>query len=74
MNNIKSMRKNLSLTLQDVADAVGSTKPHIWAIENGKSKNPTISLAYKISSLFGVSVYDVWPENKYIEGNSTLNK
>lgn len=61
------MRANLGLTLQEVADAVGSTKPHISELERGKSNNPTIKLAYRIAAIFGVSVYDIWPDKNEID-------
>ena len=67
MNNIKTMRSTSGLTLQQVADAVGSTKPHIWDLENGKANNPTIKLAYKIAAIFEASVYDVWPDCNEVE-------
>lgn len=70
MNNIKMFRSSCGMTLQQVADAVGSTKPHIWELESGKSNNPTIKLAYKIAAIFDVSVYEIWPDGSEVEVQS----
>lgn len=39
---IKTRRSQLRLSLDDVANRIGSSKAHIWELENGRSKNPTI--------------------------------
>mgnify|MGYP001160614308 CR=1 FL=1 len=43
-------------SLQQVADAVGASKAHIWELETGKSRNPSIELLTKLADHFGVSV------------------
>jgi transcriptional regulator with XRE-family HTH domain len=35
-------RLALRLSLEDVAKRMGSSKTHIWKLENGRSKNPTL--------------------------------
>ena len=67
MNNLKKMRENTGLTLQQLADSSGSTKSYIWELEKNPSKNPGIKTAYRIAAVLGVSVYDIWPDETEIE-------
>ncbi|MCP3478035.1 helix-turn-helix domain-containing protein (plasmid) [Bradyrhizobium sp. CCGUVB1N3] len=53
---LKELRVQRNQSLQDVADAVGASKAHIWEIERGGSKNPTMDLLTKLASHLGVSV------------------
>ncbi|MTV64537.1 helix-turn-helix domain-containing protein, partial [Streptococcus pneumoniae] len=43
-------RNLLGLSLQTVADHAGLTKSHIWDLEAGKAKNPSLN------SMIGISV------------------
>ena len=47
-------RRRLRLTLQDVADASGMTKSHIWEVEAGRSRNPTVKCLYGLSIALGI--------------------
>ncbi len=42
---IARRRAELRLSLDDVAERAGATKSHIWELEKGRTKNPTISMA-----------------------------
>jgi len=42
---IAERRAELSLSLEEVAERAGTTKSHIWELEKGRSRNPTISMA-----------------------------
>jgi transcriptional regulator with XRE-family HTH domain len=53
---LKELRIKKNQSLQEVADAVGASKAHIWEIERGGSKNPTIDLLNKLADHFGVSI------------------
>ncbi|MGP0089729.1 MAG: helix-turn-helix domain-containing protein [Xanthobacteraceae bacterium] len=53
---LKELRIKKNKSLQDVANAVGVSKAHIWEIERGSSKNPTMDLLNKLADHFGVSV------------------
>ena len=44
------------LSLQGLADKVGASKAHIWDLETGRSKNPSIELLTEIAKALGVSV------------------
>lgn len=53
---IKELRFKKGVSLQAVANAVGASKPHIWELEKGTTKNPSLELVTKLAQYFGVSV------------------
>jgi transcriptional regulator with XRE-family HTH domain len=53
---LKQLRIKKNQSLQDVADAVGVSKAHIWEIERGTSKNPSMDLLTRLAAHFGVTV------------------
>lgn len=53
---IKELRLKKGVSLQAVADAVDASKPHIWELERGTSKNPSLELVTKLAAYFSVSV------------------
>ena len=53
---IKELRFKKSVSLQVVANEVGASKPHIWELEKGTTKNPSLELVTKLAQYFGVSV------------------
>lgn len=53
---LKLLRIKKKQSLQDVADAVGASKGHIWDIERGASKNPSMDLLNRLADHFGESV------------------
>jgi transcriptional regulator with XRE-family HTH domain len=55
-SELKRLRIKRNESLQDVASAVKASKAHIWDIERGASKNPTMDLLNKLATHFGVSV------------------
>lgn len=52
---LKQLRMKKGQSLQQVADAVGSSKAHIWELETGKSANPSIALLTRLADHLGVS-------------------
>ena len=58
-NNIKSFRKQLKLTQEDIASKTGVTRQTINAIENNKY-SPTLELAMKLAIIFNKSVEEVF--------------
>ncbi len=50
---IKWARKNSKMTLQQLADQVGSSKSYIWELENNRSE-PSLWLAGQISNALGI--------------------
>ena len=53
---LKSRREALGMSLQDVADACGITKSHVWDMEQGNSFNPTLAVAIRLSICLGISI------------------
>ena len=53
---LKQLRVGANQSLQEVADAVDASKAHIWEIERGGSKNPSMDLLRKLAKHFGISV------------------
>jgi transcriptional regulator with XRE-family HTH domain len=53
---LKELRIKKNRSLQEVADAVKASKAHIWEIERGGSKNPSMELLDKLADYFAVSV------------------
>lgn len=60
---IKSLRVARGQSLQQVADAVGISKPHLWQLERGESKNPTLEVVLNLSKHFGVTIPLLLGEN-----------
>lgn len=47
------------LSLQNVADAVGISKAHVFNLEKGITANPSMELVLKLAELFRVRVADL---------------
>lgn len=62
-SRLKELRIRHNMSLQEVADAVGASKAHIWEIERGNSKNPTMELLNSIAETFDVTVSYLVGEN-----------
>lgn len=65
---LKELRMRKGESLQQVADAVGSSKAHIWELETGKSKNPSVESLTKLAEYFNVSVAFLIGEDPHSEG------
>jgi len=64
---LKELRVRTNKSLQEVADEVGASKAHIWDLETGRAKNPSIDLLIKLSRCFKVSVADLVGETPHGE-------
>ena len=53
---LKELRVRKGESLQDVADAVKASKPHIWELETEKSRNPSLELLKNLADHFDVTV------------------
>lgn len=51
---LKELRLKKGDSLQGLADAVEVSKAHVWELETGKSKNPSIDLLTKLARHFEV--------------------
>jgi len=52
---IKTTRKARNMSLEDVAAASGFTKSHVWELERGSSRNPTVRAVWSLAKALGVS-------------------
>ena len=43
-------------SLQEVAEAVGVSKAHIWELEKGRTDNPSMALVTRLADHFGLSL------------------
>lgn len=57
---LRSVRDRLGLTLDDVATAVGMSKPGYWAVEQGG--DPALTTARKLADFFGLPIETLWLE------------
>lgn len=55
-SRIRELRRKTGQSLQQVADGVNASKAHIWDLERGEAKNPSIELVKALAGHFGVSV------------------
>ena len=55
-DRIKELRMRKGDSLQQVADAIGASKAHIWELEQNRSKNPSLDLLQKLASHFGTTI------------------
>jgi transcriptional regulator with XRE-family HTH domain len=53
---LRELRKQKGESLQQVADAINSSKAHIWELEMGKNKNPSVDSLNKLADHFEVTV------------------
>ena len=53
---IGELRRKKRESLQDVADAVGVSKAHIWELEKGRTENPSMALVTRLADHFSVTV------------------
>ena len=65
---LKQLRVKKNQSLQDVADAIGASKTHIWDLETGRSSNPSVDLLKKLANHFEVGIADLVGENPSAEG------
>ena len=57
--NISARRKYLGKSLQEVADAAGTSKSHVWELESGRAVNPTISMLLSLCGALSMSLNDI---------------
>lgn len=69
---LKQLRMKNGLSLQQVADAVGVSKAHIWDLETGKSANPGMELLTALAAHYETSVATLVGENPAEEDDPQL--
>ncbi len=56
---VKERRKELRLSIDDVAKRAGTTKSHVWEIEAGRSVNPTIGMMMALCGALSISLNEL---------------
>lgn len=62
-SRLRQLRNANRLSLQDVANAVDISKAHVFNLEKGLTKNPSMELVSKLADLYRVRVSDLIGEN-----------
>jgi transcriptional regulator with XRE-family HTH domain len=52
---IKLLREMRDMSLEEVGNAAGLTKSHVWAMEQGQAVNPTVNAVWGLSTALSVS-------------------
>lgn len=52
---LRRVRTDQNVTLEGLADAIGSSKAYVWQLENKKNAKPSAALLLKISNFLGQS-------------------
>jgi len=60
---LKELRLKKGMSLQELGDAVGASKAHIWDLEQKRATNPTVELLTKLSNALGTSIADLVGED-----------
>ena len=65
---LKELRIRDRQSLQQVADGVGTSKTHVWDMEQGNSANPSRALLMKLADHFRISVSELVGEDPNATG------
>ncbi len=60
---LKDLRARQKQSLQQVATGVGTSKTHIWDLEQGNSDNPSRELIERLATHFRISVSELLEED-----------
>lgn len=53
---LQALRLQSNQSLQQVADAVGVSKAHVWELEKGRAGNPSMKLVERLADHYRVTV------------------
>jgi transcriptional regulator with XRE-family HTH domain len=60
---LRELRVAKRESLQQVADAVGLSKTHVWELEKGNTSNPSIDILKRLADHFEVPIYRLTGED-----------
>jgi transcriptional regulator with XRE-family HTH domain len=52
---IATLREQRRMSLQEVGQAAGFTKSHVWELETGRTRNPTVRAVWALARALGTS-------------------
>lgn len=65
---IRQLRTDGDQSLQQVADAVGVSRAHIWELEKERANNPSMALVTRLADHFNVSIHYLIDEDMNAPG------
>lgn len=71
---LNQLRIRKGASLQEVADAIGVSKTHIWELEKNRSTNPSIEMLTKLADYFGVTIRYLVGEDVGSSGDEQLER
>ncbi len=63
---LRGFRMKKKLSLQQLADLIGASKGHVWDLEQGNTKNPSLELLTQLSRALEVSIKDLVGEGEEV--------
>lgn len=66
---LRALRMKKKLSLQELADKIGASKAHVWDLEQGKTRNPSLGLLTELSRALEVSIAELVGEGEETAGS-----
>ncbi len=63
-DNVRRRRKEIKLTRQQLADAMGIPWPRVWEIEEGKNPNPSAGTLVHLAQALRTSIDELLQEER----------
>jgi len=73
-DKIRTQRKRMNLTLDQLAEKTGSSKSYIWELENRPVVRPSADKIARIAEVFGVTVEFLLDDEKQEASESDVDK
>lgn len=67
INHLEELRKQRGIRQEDLAQALGVSRQTVISLEKGKY-NPSLSLAFKLSRYFNLSIEDIFDDSDEYAG------
>lgn len=61
-NHLEALRKARGIRQEDLAQALGVSRQTIISLEKGRY-NPSLTLAFKLARVFGLSIEDIFDDS-----------
>lgn len=61
---LRNFRMKKKLSLQQLADEIGASKAHVWDLEQGKTRNPSLGLLTALSRALDVPIKELVGEDE----------
>ena len=61
-NRLEELRKQRGVRQEDLAQALGVSRPPVISLEKGKY-NPSLALAFKLARYFGMNIEEIFDDS-----------